>query len=89
MSKIKTFSELELILLNIWHDNGIKEVYKYKNRIKAFREPLVNLELINDLSCGEMFADIEDIANHRDALPEDYKIDVKSLIENRICKTQF
>lgn len=75
--------ELELLLLVEWAENGVKEVYKYKNRIKAFRDPLINIELINDLSCGEMFADIDDVANHMDASPADYKVSIATLIENR------
>ncbi|MED3440226.1 hypothetical protein P4393_12245 [Bacillus subtilis] len=75
--------ELELLLLKMWAENGVEEVYKYKNRIQDFREPLNNIELFYDLSHGKAFADIEDIANHRDSMPEDYKVNVQVLIENR------
>ncbi|QRV11392.1 hypothetical protein JR311_20435 (plasmid) [Bacillus velezensis] len=78
--------ELELLLLVMWAENGVNEVYKYKNRIKAFREPLVNIELINDLSCGGMFADITDVASYKDASPVDYKVSIATLVENR-CGT--
>ncbi|MEC2352554.1 hypothetical protein P9H15_02455 [Bacillus velezensis] len=75
--------ELELLLLVMWAENGVSEVYKYKNRIKAFRDPLVNIELINDLSCGGMFADIDDVANHKNASSVDYKVSIATLVENR------
>lgn len=42
--------ELELLLLKMWAENGVEEVYKYKNRIQEFREPLNDIELFYDLS---------------------------------------
>ncbi|URJ76338.1 hypothetical protein MF621_004044 (plasmid) [Bacillus velezensis] len=75
--------DLESLLLMMWAENGVEEIYKYKNRIKSFREPLANIELINDLSCGEMFADINDVASHKDASPVDYKVSISTLVKNR------
>ncbi|MFF2532182.1 hypothetical protein ACFVS2_25065 [Brevibacillus sp. NPDC058079] len=75
-------NELELLLLQMWADFGIEEIYKYKNRIKAFREPLTNIELFTDLT-HQLFKDVEDIANHKGSVPDDYKVSVKSLIKGR------
>lgn len=74
--------DLELSLLRHWNVNGIKEIYKYKHSIKAFRSPLVNFELFKDLS-GGMFLDVEDIANHKFGEPEEYKVSVEELILKR------
>ena len=74
--------ELELMLLEMWAANDIKEVYKYKDRIKAFREPLTNIELFTDLG-SQLFKDVEDIASHRPSTAEDFKVSVQTLIENR------
>lgn len=73
---------LELMLLNMWKDNGFNIIYKYKNRIKAFREPLVNIELFYDVT-QNMFQDVEDIANYDNSAPEDFKKDIGSLIQTR------
>ncbi|WP_336784052.1 hypothetical protein [Paenibacillus illinoisensis] len=76
-------SELELLLLKMWAENGIVEVYKYKNRIKVFkREGLVRYELFCDLTY-KMFPDLEDTANRDDAYAEDCKASVKDLIKSR------
>lgn len=75
--------DLELSLLKMWKEYEIKYIYKYKNRIKAWRgENLANFELFNDLT-HVMFRDIEDIANSRDYLAEDHKVCVDKLIEVR------
>jgi hypothetical protein len=74
--------ELELSLLKMWAESGIKEIYKYKNRIIAFRESLTNIELFNDLTC-QAFKDVEDIANHKHSIPEEFKVSIESLIQNR------
>ncbi|MEK4790462.1 hypothetical protein [Bacillus sp. FSL K6-2971] len=75
--------DLELSLLKMWNRYEIKDIYKYKNRIKAFRgENLANFELFNDLT-HVMFKDIEDIANHRDSIAEDHKASIAMLIRNR------
>jgi hypothetical protein len=79
---IRTVDELELLLLKMWAYSGIKEIYKYKNRIKAFREPLTNIELFYDLTC-HLFKDVEDIANHKDSSPDEYKVSIESLIKSR------
>ncbi|MCY8549456.1 hypothetical protein MOD25_06000 [Bacillus haynesii] len=76
---------LETVLLKMWRDNGINEVYKYKNRIKAFREPLKNIELFTDLT-HKMFEDIEDISRHKNSTPNDFKVEVDNLIKNREAK---
>lgn len=76
---------LELLLLNMWLDNGIKDIYKYKNRINAFQYSLTNIELFNDLTYLA-FTDLEDIANHRYSIPEDFKVSVEDLIEKRTKK---
>lgn len=75
--------ELELSLLMMWKENGVEEIYKYKQRIKHFREPLPNLELFWDLTY-KMFQDVDDIANYSDSIPEDCKISVEKLIQNRL-----
>lgn len=80
--KESELKELELLLLKMWEETGIKEIYKYKHRIKHFREPLTNIELFLDMTYC-LFQDVEDIANHRDSCPEDYKVTVASLIEAR------
>lgn len=73
--------ELELMLLKVWKENGVKEIYKYKSRIKFFREPLPNIELFFDMG-QKMFRDVEDIAN-TDALPEEFKRNIDDLIQLR------
>lgn len=75
---------LELSLLEMWHSQGIKEIYKYKHRIKVYkREGLIRYELFTDLTCGLLFKDVEDTANYRDATPEDYKVRVDVLLSER------
>lgn len=75
--------DLELMLLNMWKSNDFEVIYKYKNRIKAFREPLVNIELFYDPTYG-MFQDVEDIANYEDSTPEDFKRKIDDLIQARV-----
>lgn len=75
--------DLELTLLRHWNANNIKEIYKYKNSIKAFRSPLVNFELFKDLSSGSVFTDIKDITSHKFGEPEEYKVSVEELILKR------
>lgn len=78
------FIDLELALLRMWSDAGIKEIYKYKNRIKIYkREGLGRFELFYDLSQA-MFTDVEDTANGDDLYAEEYKVSVDMLIKNRI-----
>lgn len=77
--KDRSMKNLETALLKMWRDNGINEVYKYKNRIKAFREPLKNIELFADLT-NRMF---EDISHHKNSTPSDFKIEIDNLIKNR------
>ncbi|MGF6357120.1 hypothetical protein ABIE27_005059 [Paenibacillus sp. 4624] len=75
---------LELSLLEMWHSQGIEEIYKYKNRIKVYRrEGLIRYELFTDITCGLLFKDVEDTANYRDATPEDYKVRVDVLLNDR------
>jgi hypothetical protein len=74
--------ELENLLLKMWADNGIKEIYKYKGRIKAFREPLSNFELFTDVT-SQLFSDVEDIANNKHSTPEEYKVSIETLIQDR------
>jgi hypothetical protein len=78
--------EFELALLNMWKDNRVKEIFKYKNRIYHFREPLVNIELFFDMTY-KMFEDVDDIANYNNSAPEDYKISIDELIQNRLSNT--
>lgn len=75
--------DLELMLLNMWKNNDFEFIYKYKNRIKAFREPLVNIELFYDPTYG-MFQDVEDIADYEDSIPEDFKRSINDLIHTRV-----
>lgn len=79
-------NELEMLLLKLWKNNGILEIYKYKGRIVAFREPLTNMELFNDVTM-QLFSDVEDIANHKHSTPEEYKVNVEQLIQNRKVKS--
>jgi hypothetical protein len=65
----------------MWHTQGIKEIYKYKHRIKIYRrEGLEGYDLFNDITCGLLFKDVEDTANYRDATPEDFKVSVEFLL---------
>lgn len=73
---------IELTLLKMWADAGIKEVYKYKYRIKAYRVPFVYFDLLYDPS-SRMFTDVEDIANTRDSCPEDGKVSITEMIRKR------
>lgn len=74
---------LEQSLLEMWQGFGIKEIYKYKNRIKVYkREGLVRYELFTDLTY-RLFADVEDTANYHDATPEDFKVRVEDLLSDR------
>lgn len=76
--------DLERLLLEMWLASGIKEIYKYKNRIKVYkREGLTRSELFYDLTYV-LFADIVDIANYEEAEAEDYKVRVDELLEKRI-----
>ncbi|WP_422661631.1 hypothetical protein ACK8P5_26275 (plasmid) [Paenibacillus sp. EC2-1] len=84
MSNQVKLVDLELQLLKLWSDSGIEEVYKYKNRIKkAAREGLASYDLFCDMTCGEMFTDVEDTANGDDLYAEDCKVSVESLIQSR------
>ncbi|MGG1880521.1 hypothetical protein ABDI30_23535 [Paenibacillus cisolokensis] len=77
------FIDLELALLRMWSDAGIKEIYKYKNRIKIYkREGLCRFELFYDLSHA-MFTDVEDTANGDDLYADDCKASVEMLIKRR------
>ena len=73
---------VETMLLEIWKNNGVTEIYKYKSRIKAFREPLTNIELFYDMT-QSMFQDVEDIANHNYSSPKSYKKNIEDLIQSR------
>ena len=76
-------TDIELALLKMWVQNGIEEIYKYKNRINWYRrEGLARIELFNDLTFG-MFADLEDTASRNDAYVEDCKVRVEDLIMKR------
>lgn len=75
--------DLELALLRMWAHVGIKEIYKYKNRIKIYkREGLGRFELFYDLSHA-MFTDVEDTANGDDLFAEDCKASIEMLIKRR------
>lgn len=74
--------ELELLLLKMWAENGVKEIYKYKNRVKEYRAPLTNIELFYDITYN-MFPDVEDTANDRNLTAEDVKVSIETLIKNR------
>lgn len=77
-------AQFELYLLRMWLDKGMEEVFKYKNRIKWFRdrEELVAIELFNDVS-GSLFSDVVDIADHEHSYPNEHKVSVQELIERR------
>lgn len=77
--------ELEKLLLKFWAENGMDEIYKYKHRVKWFRERegLTHIELFTDLTNGLLFADVKDIANYSDMYPEDCKVSVASLMKAR------
>jgi hypothetical protein len=77
----KPTTKLERVLLKMWHSQGIKEIYKYKHRIKIYRrEGLEGYDLFNDITCGLLFREVEDTANYRDATPEDFKVSVEFLL---------
>lgn len=77
---------LELDLLEMWDKSGVEEVYKYKHRVNIYREDenLASIELIHDLTHGLLFTDLDDIANYRDAYPDECKLEVKEMIESRV-----
>lgn len=76
---------LELNLLTYWKKNGVEWLYKYKHRIKQYREEenLVNHELFMDMTSGGLFQDIEDVASLMDVTGDDVKVSVDQLIANR------
>ncbi len=77
--------ELELLLLKMWSNAGVEEIYKYKNRIKEYRRPeLTRFELFYDLTSGTMFTDVKDTANGDDLYAEDCKVSVEDLIKKRV-----
>lgn len=74
----------EKTLLNLWYYNGVNLICKYKNRIKWYRgEKLEPIELFNDLSCGNMFKDVLDVASVGADI-EDHLYDIKDLLKERI-----
>jgi hypothetical protein len=76
-------TEMELALLKHWAIGGVKEVFKYKNRIMWFREPHPSIDMFNDLT-HLMFNDVVDIASLKgNAHPEEHKVNVESLIKSR------
>ncbi|WP_186314849.1 hypothetical protein [Bacillus pumilus] len=82
MNEKKSITDMEAILLKMWSDVGIECIYKYKNRIKAFREPLPSIELLNDVA-GLFFSDIEDIANHSNSAPIDFAVRIKDILREQ------
>lgn len=76
---------LELALLTLWKDSGVVDkVYRYKYRIKILAaENRVSTELFYDMSCGGIFSDIIDIASVSDSCPEDYAVDLQTLLAAR------
>ena len=80
--------ELELILLNIWKNSGIEEIYKYKRRIKEFREPLTNIDLFLDVTYS-LFQDIKDVADYENLSPIDCVVNINDLIKEREMKTML
>lgn len=77
-----TATQVETYLLKAWEKAGFKEIYKYKGRIKAFREPLTNLDLLYEPS-QELFTDVQDIADFAESSPEQYKIPINFLLAKR------
>lgn len=73
-------TEFELTLLTLW-SQYYKKIYKYKNRINAFKEPRPNLELFYDIN-NEYFNELPDIATI-DCDPEDGAVNISELIANR------
>ncbi|RAW18522.1 hypothetical protein DC345_04925 [Paenibacillus taichungensis] len=68
----------------MWHAQGIKEIYKYKHRIKIYRrDGLEGYDLFNDITCGHLLKDVEDTANYQDATAEDFKVRVDVLLAER------
>lgn len=60
LEEVKNTS-LERSLLEMWHTQGIKEIYKYKHRIIVYRrEGLTGYELFTDLTCGHLFREVKD-----------------------------
>lgn len=76
----------ELNLLTYWKMNGVEWLYKYKDRIKQYRdgENLVNHELFMDMTSDGLFQDIGDVARLMDVTGDDVKVSIDLLIANRI-----
>ena len=73
----------EVSLLEMWHNaKSFDKIYKYKNRIMAFRQPLTNIELFYDLSYG-MFEEIQDTADGSDYYAEDCAVEIKQLLDKK------
>lgn len=76
--------DLELTLLLIWKEEGIEEIYKYKNRIKIFfgNPGRVHIELMYDVT-HLLFRELKDIASHKDMEPEEGKLKIDDMITKR------
>lgn len=78
-------SSLELALLTYWQSNGVKAIYKYKHRIKEYKEQenRVNIELFTDVTSGTLFKDVGDIANSVGTTDSDAMVDIETLLAAR------
>lgn len=77
-------TEFELYMLRLWKSQEYEEVYRYKHRIKLYRgEDLQGIELFYDVTNGQFFDDVQDIASLDDAYAEDHKVSVEELIKKK------
>lgn len=75
--------KFEIYLLKMWSNSkSFEKVYKYKNRIRAFRQPLTDIDLFYDLTYL-LFEDIIDTADSNKYYVEDYVIDIDTLLNKR------
>lgn len=73
----------EVSLLEMWYNaKSFDKIYKYKNRIRAFRQPLTNIELFYDLS-HRMFEEIQDTADGSDYYVKDCAVEIKELLDKK------
>lgn len=82
MDKLK----FEIYLLEMWHSaKSFDKIFKYKNRIKAFRQPLTNIELFYDIT-QLMFEELVDTADRDDYYAEDCAISIKELLDKKVSE---
>ena len=76
--------QLEDALLAHWHAQGVTAIYKYKHRVMWFHErPSRRVELFYDLTQGDLFQDVPDIASFTAMVAEAAQTNVTALIAAR------